>query len=110
MHVLLELHQNHIAKLEAQLNAQERTVNKLKEKMDRQEAFPLVMLASINKIPDTHCPIFPPMLLPMPMRHCGHSVSIFNPHGQFLDIMDLVRGIGDSQACHFISDMAEAMA
>ena len=39
MHVLLELQQNHIAKLEAQLNAQERTVNDLKEKVDRQEAF-----------------------------------------------------------------------
>jgi hypothetical protein len=39
MHVLLELQQNHIAKLEAQLNAQERTVNNLKEEMDRQEAF-----------------------------------------------------------------------
>lgn len=39
MHVLLDLQKNHIAKLEAQLNAQERTVNDLKEKMDRQEAF-----------------------------------------------------------------------
>jgi hypothetical protein len=39
MHVLLELQQNHITKLEAQLNAQERTVQDLKKKVDRQESF-----------------------------------------------------------------------
>ena len=68
--------------------------------------WPLVMLASINQIPDSLFPMFPPMLPPMPMRH---SVSIFDPPGQYLDIMGLVRDIGDSQACPFISDMAEAI-
>ncbi|HBP87577.1 MAG TPA: hypothetical protein PKK23_02710 [Nitrospirales bacterium] len=38
MTVLLELQQKHISKLEAQLNAQEKAVNDLKEKIDRQEA------------------------------------------------------------------------
>ncbi|MCB9775767.1 MAG: hypothetical protein H6750_15780 [Nitrospiraceae bacterium] len=38
LQVLPDLQQNHIAKLEAQLSAQERTANNLKEKMDRHEA------------------------------------------------------------------------
>lgn len=106
MHVLLELQQNHIAKLEARLNAQERTVNDLKEKVDRQEAFASRDARVYKQVPRYPLTSYASPYAYAPLRPLGIYLQ---PPGPFHDIMGLVRDIGDSQACHLISDMAEAI-